>query len=72
MVDSGICVFACQSGRVSASNSLRDGASGTVARDNLNSLNTGGRVDGKTQFPIFRGDTVDINNSPEMVRPAFP
>lgn len=52
-------------------NSPRDGIAGRVARDSVNDENWGGVVDGNTQLPIFSGDVVDINNSPDIVRPKL-
>ena len=71
MVDIIVCVAPIHPLRISAEKSLRDGARGNSARDNVNDENAGGLVDGNTQLPIFNGAVVDINNSPETVKPKF-
>ena len=61
----------CQSSDIIVLNSFADGADGTVARDKCNSVNRGGVNDGNVQLPIFTGDVVDINNSPDIVKPKL-
>ena len=57
--------------RISKLNSRFAGAAGNFPRDKLNFENTGGLVDGNTHPPIFNGDIVDINNSPDTVNPKL-
>ena len=57
--------------RINGENALRDGAVGSAPRDNSNFENAGGLVDWNTQLPIFNGGVVDINNSPDTVKPKF-
>ena len=57
--------------RIISRKSRELGAGGNVARDNVNFENWGGLVDGKTQLPIFIGEFVDINNSPDTVNPKL-
>jgi hypothetical protein len=64
------CVV-CHPDLINALKSFLFGASGIWARLILKSVNCGGLADGNDHVPIFNGTVVDINNSPETVRPKF-
>ena len=62
---------ACQPDFIMLLNSVCVTISGVFARLISNLENAGGFVDGNTQLPIFNGAVVDINNSPDTVRPKL-